>query len=207
MEKTRNEEEIAPLVLRDGVEEPIYFRVTDLKQWFYCPRIVYFQFVMPDLRPKTYAMEEGALKHAELRRRRRRWRGLPDGEYRWNVAVRSETLHASGLVDLVIDTGEELVPVDFKDSMKASAHFKMQLAAYGIMLEEAMGKPVRRGFVYLLPRRRAEEVKLTARARSKVRGAFEEMLRSVLGEHMPPPPKSQAQCVSCEYRRFCDDRF
>jgi CRISPR-associated exonuclease Cas4 len=72
-------------------------------------------------------------------------------------------LHASGLVDLVIDTGEELVPVDFKDSIKASAHFKMQLAAYGIMLEEETGKPVDRGFVYLLPRRKAEEVRLTSR--------------------------------------------
>ncbi len=207
MEKMIPEEEIAPLVLRDGVEEPIFFRVTDLKQWFYCPRIVYFQFVMPDLRPKTYAMEEGALKHAELRRSRRRWRGLPDGEYRWDVALRSESLHASGLVDLVIDTGEELVPVDFKDSIKASAHFKMQLATYGIMLEEETEKPVNRGFVYLLPRRRAEEVGLTSRIKSKVRRAFGEMLESVLGERMPPPPKSQAQCVTCEFRRFCDDRF
>jgi len=202
----RIDEEIAPLVLRDGVEEPIYFRVTDLKQWFYCPRIVYFQFLMPDLRPKTYSMEEGALKHAELRRRRRRWRGLPEGEYRWDVALRSDELHASGLVDLVIDTVDELIPVDFKDSLKASAHFKMQLVAYGIMLEE-MGKRVERGFVYLLPRRRAEEVRLTARMKSKVRRAFGEMLKSVLGEEMPPPPKSQAQCVACEFRRFCGDRF
>ena len=34
-------------------------RVTDLKQWAYCPRIVYFQQRMPGVGKQTYKMGEG----------------------------------------------------------------------------------------------------------------------------------------------------
>jgi len=198
---------ITPVILRDGIEEPLYFRVTDLKQWFYCRRVVYFQFIMPELRPKTYAMEEGALKHDALKHSRSVWRGLPAGKYRWNVMLRSERLHATGLADLIIETDEGLVPVDFKDSAKASAHFKMQVTTYGVMLAEMTGKPVPRGFVYLLPLRRAEEVRFSKATQRKIEKAFEEMMTSILTERMPEPPRSAAPCVACEFRRFCGDRF
>jgi len=34
-------------------------RVTDLKQWAYCRRIVYYQQRMPGVGKPTYKMEEG----------------------------------------------------------------------------------------------------------------------------------------------------
>ena len=35
------------------------FRVTDLKQWVYCPRILYYHHCLPDVRPVTYKMKAG----------------------------------------------------------------------------------------------------------------------------------------------------
>ena len=39
------------------------FRVTDLKQYAYCPRIVYYTYIMPSVRPKTFKMDEGKAAH------------------------------------------------------------------------------------------------------------------------------------------------
>ena len=35
------------------------FRVVDLKQYVYCPRIVYYHHCLPQVRPVTFKMEAG----------------------------------------------------------------------------------------------------------------------------------------------------
>ena len=40
--------------------------VTDLKQYTYCPRIVFYRYCLPRVRPITYSMEEGIRCHEEL---------------------------------------------------------------------------------------------------------------------------------------------
>jgi len=39
------------------IEAP--FRVTDLKQWVYCPRVLYYAMCLPKIRPTTYKMKAG----------------------------------------------------------------------------------------------------------------------------------------------------
>jgi CRISPR-associated exonuclease Cas4 len=73
------------------------------------------------------------------------------------------------------------------------------------MLEETWGGMVRRGFIYSLVTRRAEEVTLTKRLRGEVRETVVAMREMVEREMMPGPPKSRRPCVSCEFRRFCND--
>ena len=49
------------------------FEVTDLRQWAYCPRVVYYQYCLPDIRPVTKLMEAGQEEHrAESGREERR---------------------------------------------------------------------------------------------------------------------------------------
>jgi CRISPR-associated exonuclease Cas4 len=79
------------------------------------------------------------------------------------------------------------------------------LAAYGIMLEETWGGKVRRGYIYSLMRRRAEEVVVTERLRREVREVVAAMREMVEREVMPGPPRSRRPCVNCEFRRFCND--
>lgn len=198
------------LALADGVQ-PLVFQVTDLKQWLYCRRIVYFRFNWPHVRPRTYGLEEGRLAHEEerarQRRRPRRVYGVPTGERLFDVSHYSTALGLSGRVDLVILAENEVVVVDFKDSANLKArHFRLQVVAYGLLMEERFEKPVRRGFLYSIPRRKAVEVKVTRRAREEVLGVVRAMAQAVQGEAMPAGPGSLAPCVSCEFRRFCNDR-
>ena len=111
------------------------FRVSDLKQWDYCPRIWYYHHCLPDVRPITYKMQHGieAGLHTEELESRRSLRayGLLQGERSYNVPLISMKLGLRGLADMVIETQEagasnagvtEWIPVDFKESKIEGPH-------------------------------------------------------------------------------------
>lgn len=192
------------------------FTVTDLKQYGYCPRIVYYHCCLPAVRPVTYKMEAGAEageaeEVRELRRSLRPYK-LRRGERHLDVYLSSERWGLRGRADLVIDTDDnpagerETIPVDFKLSPeRMGLNLRLQLLAYGIMAEEAWGVPSRRGFVYFIPRRKAVEVPFTAELRARLETSLAAMRDIAEGERMPPPPHCRARCQACEFRRFCND--
>ena len=192
------------------------FRVIDLKQYFYCPRILYYHHCLPGVRPVTYKMEAGlaAQDEEEVRQARRSLRvyGLRRGECETNLYLESSGLGLRGRADLVIKTDDnskgelELIPVDYKLTRgRMGQHFKLQLLAYGLLLEETRQVPVRRGFLYSIPKRRATEVAFTPRLRASLRRALAVMQDIVEQEQMPSPTKQRAKCEVCEFRRFCND--
>ncbi|MEJ5308648.1 MAG: CRISPR-associated protein Cas4 [Anaerolineae bacterium] len=184
--------------------------VSDLKQYAYCPRIVYYRYCLPAIRPITYKMEQGRESQGdeEDRERRRSLRtyGLTEGERYFNLDVTSEALGLRGRIDLAIRCPTEAIAVEYKDSPgRTGPHILLQLATYGVLLEEAWGVPARRGFIYFIPARRAREVALTTALRGeveRVRLAIQTMIRT---EAMPAPPSQRAKCEICEFRRFCND--
>ncbi len=192
------------------------FRVVDLKQYMYCPRLIFYFYCWPDVRPTTFKMEEGQAaqdtEEARAARRSLRAYGLRRGVIENNVYLESERLGLRGKVDVVIETDDnplgevELIPVDYKYSTRRTdMHLKLQVLAYGLLLEEVRGKPSRRGFVYAILRRRATEVVFTADLRLRLEQAVKEMEEIVRREWMPPPVKARAKCQVCEFRRFCND--
>lgn len=191
-------------------EERTFFTVTDLKQFAYCPRVVFYTYCLPLLRPETYKMRESQLYHKQERereeRRSLRAYGLPDGERGYDVRLRSDDLALRGRADLVIYRDAEVIPVDYKlTRRKAGPHFRLQLAAYGLMLAEANELPATRGFLYSMATRRAEEVPFSGRLFGKVRRSVQAMRQMVEAEAMPEAARGRARCVACEFRRFCND--
>jgi len=190
--------------------------VTDLKQYTCCPRIVFYRYCLPRVRPITYSMEEGIRCHEEeeTREERRSLRnyGLTSGERVYRLPLQSTKLGLTGRVDLAIATpsrevpGAEAIVVEYKLSeQKAGSHFMLQLAAYALLLEEAWGLPVNRGFLYSIPLRKAESVAITQHLRRKVMQTVAQIRQIVESEIMPSPPSSLRRCVTCEFRRFCND--
>ena len=190
--------------------------VTDLKQYTCCPRIVFYRYCLPRVRPITYSMEEGIRCHEEeeTREERRSLRnyGLTSGERVYRLSLQSTKLGLTGRLDLAIATpsreapGAEAIVVEYKLSeQKAGSHFTLQLAAYALLLEEAWGLPVNRGFLYSIPLRKAESVAITQHLRRKVMQTVAQIRQIVESEIMPSPPSSLRRCVTCEFRRFCND--
>lgn len=192
------------------------FRVVDVKQYEYCARIVYYAYCLPLIRPVTYKMEAGVEAHKaapDLERRRslKAYR-LKDGEREFEVWLESDRLGLRGRVDMVITRrgGEglpsEIIPVEYKDSPgRGGPGWVLQLAAYGLMLEEMHGLASRRGFVYYIPQRRAREFELGAEIKARVTMTLEAMREMVEFERMPPPARQRGKCSACEFRRFCND--
>ena len=190
--------------------------VTDLKQYTCCPRIVFYRYCLPRIRPITYTMEEGIRSHQEEEnreeRRSLRSYGLTSGERAFHLSLQSPQLGLTGRVDLAIATpsrtatNAEAVVVEYKlTEQKAGTHFKLQLAAYALLIEEAWGLPVKRGFLYSISLRKAEPIPITPHLRQKVVQTVAHIKDIVESEVMPPPPTSLGRCVTCEFRRFCND--
>jgi CRISPR-associated exonuclease Cas4 len=196
-------------MLDDDMDYPV--RVTDLKQFVYCPRVYFYQVCLPKIRPVTFKMEEGARAgQSEVGREERRSLrayGIKEGAREFDVPVRSKRLGVRGEIDMVVTVAEtgEVIPVDYKMSKIAGIHFQMQVTVYGMMLEEMRGVKVTRGFLYEIPLKRAEEVEIDMRMRLRAEKAFREMREILEQERMPPPARNVAKCVTCEFRRFCND--
>jgi CRISPR-associated exonuclease Cas4 len=195
--------------MKMDVTEP-YLRVIDLKQYLYCPRVLYYQLILPQVRPTTYKMEEGVLVHttavAHEKRRQLRTYGITHGERHFDVPVHSAELGLTGKIDLLIQTADEWIPVDYKNSTKVAPHYKMQVLAYGRLLaEDAGAKAIKRGFIYLIPQRTAVEIPFTPTLHRQFNQALQQIHTIYTQETMPPPTPQRPKCTDCEFRRFCND--
>jgi CRISPR-associated exonuclease Cas4 len=196
--------------------DPVLIDVTDIKQYVCCPRLVYYHYCLPDIRPITYTMEVGTEAHQqeeerEVRRSLKTY-GIEQAERLFHYPVVSQTLALKGKIDLVLvvpsweASERELVVVEYKYSeQQAGPHFKVQLAAYALLLEEALHIPARRSFLYSIPLRKAEAVPITVALRKKVYGIIEEVKQLMVGERMPEATRTPRRCPTCEFRRFCND--
>ncbi len=189
-------------------------RVSDLKQYAYCPRVVYYLYNMPGVRPTTFKMDLGLeaqerVSKLELRRGLQVF-GVREGTRHFHVTLWSGELGLSGQVDMVVEAQEAgrriAIPVDFKMSRrKADRNVRLQVACYGLLLEAVWQVHVPRGYVYSIPLRRAEEVPMTARLKADARRLVAEVRAMIERQVMPPPTPQRARCVDCEFRRFCND--
>lgn len=196
------------------MEKNWLLQVTDLKQFAYCPRIVYYRHCLARVQPVTYKMNAGieAQDRVEALEERRSLRayGVQEGERHYNVSLSSTELGISGQIDLVVETGADmgrrLIPVDYKLSRREPGrHFKLQLACYAMLLEEMWGAPVDKGYIYLIPVRKAIGVEMTTRLRRDAQRQVVKIRDLVRTERMPEPTARRSYCVDCEYRRFCND--
>jgi CRISPR-associated exonuclease Cas4 len=189
--------------------EQLTLTVTDVKNFVYCPRVVYFMYCLPQ-RPLTYKMAEGKLEHGrteELEERRSlRAYGLTEGQREFKVHLASERLGLTGLLDMVVITVQEAIPVEFKNTTgPLGLNHKYQLVAYALLVEEQWDQPVRRGFVYRIPIKRSQELPITPNGRRFVLRALEQIRRLIATETMPLPTTRRGRCRDCEFRRFCND--
>lgn len=186
-------------------------RVSDLKQWFYCPRVIFWTYCLPVQKRTTYKMEQGRTQHEVLsaleRRRKLKEYGLSGGTRRFHVSLRSERLGLSGLLDLLIVTEDgRYLPVEFKFTTGAvSRNHRYQLAGYALLVEETYGTTVEEAFIYRIPLKRVTRLTITPALKRRALAALQEMQVMLHAERMPPPTPQRAKCADCEFRRYCAD--
>ncbi len=190
----------------------LLYIATDLKQYHFCPRITYYEKCLPDFRPETYSMLAGEeaheREHTRALRRTLRAYHLVEGERHFDIHLRSLEMGLAGKIDeVVLAPGEppRAYPVDYKLTERVQDQHRCQLAAYALLLEEQWRVVVEKGFVYLIPRRRAVEVLIDAALRESVYNTLLDIRFIAETETLPAPPASRRPCRTCEFRRVCND--
>jgi len=195
------------------LDEERLIPVSLIKQYHFCPRIVYFTEVLGFRERRTESMESGYEEHErlaelDLRRKtlfgRRKTRVLE----RWTrLHVASRRLGLTGTIDLVVLTEEGLAVVEYKRSSpprRPPPGHIYQAAAYAMLAEEHFGKPVRRFYIYYDDGRssRAFELTLTRSIRDHVLWTVRK-IRAIIEDEELPRPADKRKCAGCGYYRMC----
>ena len=162
----------------------ISLRVNDIKQYAYCPRIVFYQYSMPVEKKATWKMEQGTIEEAEVdwleKRRKLSGYRLVEGERRFHFRLTSARLGLTGKLHLLIDSPEGLFPVDFKwTTERPYRNHIFQLCGYALLLEDHFQQSVTKGFVYLIPVSDAVVFDLTPELKDRTRAMLSEIRRMI----------------------------
>ena len=184
--------------------------VTELKQWAYCARVVYYHRVLPGAGQTTWKMRE-ALNAQDLIERLEMRRGLR--EYGWEGAHRrfgvwltDESVGVSGKLDLLLEREGEGAVVDFKlTSGEMGDNHRMQLSGYAMLVEACYGLRVETAFLYRIPDDRVFVFAVTPAWKARVVEAVAAMRELERTAWCPEPTPVKARCAGCEYANFCAD--
>lgn len=178
----------------------IFFTCEDIRQYYYCPRIIYFRYVLKARVSETYKMRKGSETHEKIKIK---------GNIKRNIYISSEDLSLIGIIDALeyIDTNTVDIIEIKQGKLKRKMHdsHKAQLAAQAILVEKELGLKVRKIKVLDATTRKTQEVHIVEYHREMARKAIEEMKKIVISEELPEPTSISGKCIDCEYRAYCDD--
>lgn len=187
-----------------------WIRVSDVRQFNFCPRVIWHRSVVGHETPETPKMEHGrraevALEKLEKRRALRRYR-IDSARRHFNVRLESSELGLSGICDLVLEASPTWYPVEVKTTRGGvGRHHVLQLTGYAILLERARQAVVDTGFVVLLPEDRVVPVRIEQADRDEFQQTVNAIRQMIANERFPRPTRFRSFCPDCEYVNFCGD--
>ena len=205
-----------------GLKPPIsdiaeqFISVTDIKHYFYCPRIVYFERVLHAKPVLGSQQEDSQEKHEEYVKKELRRKDAiyysPDfvgATKMLFVPLSSARLELQGVLDLLIKTRQgEYVPVDYKMMMSDNGRVWMdhryQLVAYALLIEDQFGGCVKRGFINYIPEKLVIKVDIVPSMKVHVKRVLGHIKRIIREEKLPPIRVAKHKCTGgCGYKHIC----
>lgn len=182
----------------------------DLKQWFYCPRVVFYHRFTPAAGVPTAKMKIalGAQAQIELLEARRTLKpyGLDEAERIFNPWLSSDAVGLQGRPDLILEAPNRIAVVDFKlTGGDVTENLAAQVTAYSMIAEDVYKKPAPVGFIYRIPDSAVLPVEITPERRASIQGAVAAILAMMEAEALPEPTSFRKRCEDCEYANFCAD--
>jgi CRISPR-associated exonuclease Cas4 len=184
--------------------------VTELRQWEYCRRVVYYHQLMPGSGQSTYKMREGEraqemIESLEMRRTLKEY-GLENSERQFGVWLRDDRIGLSGKIDLLLKGERSAAVVDFKlTSGEVGENHRMQLAGYAVLVESVLGLAVDQTFLFRIPDNRVSAVPVGRELKERVVEAVRGIQRLRETEELPEATDVRSRCAECEYANYCAD--
>jgi CRISPR-associated protein Cas1 len=191
--------------------------VRALNQVSYCPRLYYLEYVEAVM-PVNEHVEDGLFLHRRVNDPdlAQRTRKEGDSLHTRSVSLSSERLGLSGKLDLVEEREGESYPIEYKrgagppgepedDRPAVWENDAVQLCAQGLLLEESLGVPVRRGILYYAGSKTRIDVPLDEALRQKTMEAIRK-IRELSAQDAPPEPlplELRHRCFGCSLATVC----
>lgn len=188
-----------------------YVSGSDIKNYIYCPRIVYFNKVM-DIEPfLTSNQLKARIKHKNEEHnidRRISIDGIKADKITYDLYLESNTLKASASIDCVIEYRNLMIPVEFKymysKKGKAYTDHKYQLAFYAIVIEDVTKKSVDFGYIKYILDKKLVKVIITQDMKNYVKNLIDKIRKDIDNEKLPPINVNKKKCMGgCGYRYVC----
>lgn len=199
------------------ISEP-FVSVTDIKHYFYCPRIIYFERVLhakPILGSQQEFSQEIHEEYVkkELRRKDAVFysREFVKAEKILFVQLSSTRLGLQGVIDCIIKTRKgEFIPVDYKNMEsnrgKIWMDHKYQLTAYALLIEENYSTCVKRGIINYIPEKNVIQFEITPTMKTHVKRVLGHIKRIIAEEKLQPIRVAKQKCTGgCGYKYLCKD--
>jgi CRISPR-associated exonuclease Cas4 len=185
--------------------------VSDIVQYYYCPRKVYFLKVLGVPISVRRKMEYGKETH-EKERRRLTEREQVYGFDREDVAevleglqIEDVDLGLRGKVDVTLRLKNgEIVPVDAKltDNVLVQRQHRKQLHAYALLLDNMFKTRVTKGIIYFAQQKKAVAIEISESDKAELRRDIQRIEKIITGEHLPRGASTE-KCGYCETRQYC----
>nr|MDO8118114.1 CRISPR-associated protein Cas4 [Candidatus Sigynarchaeota archaeon] len=194
-----------------GPDQPVLISAEDLRQYQYCPRIVFFRFVLGWYPAKTTKMERGERVHEKQARKKDiEIENKGSLERYFNVWLQSQALGIQATLDCFEFDGTDIYPVEIKsgnvprmEDGVVPAHHKIQLVAQSLLLEDAFAIPVWKAKVRYVDHHVVKDVQITIDEKRLVMNAIKN-IRAMVASCIPPDPTPHGgKCVDCEYWSAC----
>ena len=187
--------------------------VRRLHNYLYCPRLFYLQWV-EDLFVENADTASGSAVHKrvdEPSHLREQDLDITERAALRSVAVHSESLGLTGIVDLIEDTGNGRQLLDYKrgaprrdedGNLVAKENDAAQLASYALLLREE-GIEIARAAVYYAAEKKRVAVPLTDALFASTLQTLHEAREVAASGVCPPPLRNDPRCLHCSAYSVC----
>lgn len=178
---------------------PVYLPISAVAELIYCPRNFYYR-VVEGAEDENEHVVQGRLQ--EEARDERATLSRPGAVQHRGELVSSERLRLIGKIDVVEERGE-VYPVEYKKGAAGvKLHDQVQLCAQGMVLEDVLGRPVHRGFLYYAESGTRVPVEFTEDLRALVMDTVERAIR-IVESGIIPEPVADERCRGCSLQARC----
>ncbi len=184
-----------------------------IRQYTFCPRIVYYN-LLTNIKPSFprqvslgsdyHILQEKLSVNRKFKKLNIQYREVILEKY-----IENEKLNICGIVDLALLSDEEVTPIEFKfvDSKKPSYSHVLQLYGYGILLSEKYNKDFKRAFISYSNNMKIFKIEITRKIEEDFFNVLSKIVKIVDANMLPESSADEKKCSQCEYLNYCDDRF
>ena len=183
--------------------------VSLLRQWCFCPRIVYYRELLQLRVLEPMWSIQGSEYHkreSELFKRRNLSRfNLSKGAKHHNVSIQDKSLKLHGICDLIIETLDSVFVVEYKLGNKVSTGHIIQVLGHALLAEKKYLKKANHAFI-LTGNNKVKVITIDSQKRKTLKLIIDNILKMLKNGCKPSSSATASQCGQCEYLNYCNDR-